>query len=72
MYRFSIMIVICVGLFLFNTPGASLAAAEWARVGGTHKYDRSKKLFSGFYSHYNDESGNSGTRVALVQPPNIT
>ena len=40
MYRFSIMIVICVGLFLFNTPGASLAAAEWARVGGTHKYDR--------------------------------
>lgn len=36
----SIMIGMSVGLFLFGTPGASLAAAEWARVGGTHKYDR--------------------------------
>jgi hypothetical protein len=40
MHRFSIMIVICVGLFLHDTLRASLAAAEWARVGGTHKYDR--------------------------------
>jgi len=36
----SIMIGICVGLFLYDTPRASLAAAEWVRVGGTHKYDR--------------------------------
>jgi len=34
------MIGMSVGLFLFDTPGAILAAAEWARVGGTHKYDR--------------------------------
>jgi hypothetical protein len=40
MHRFSIMIVICSGLFLHDTLRASLAAAEWARVGGTHKYDR--------------------------------
>ncbi len=38
--RVSIMIGMSLGLFLFGTPGASLAAAEWARVGGTHKYDR--------------------------------
>ena len=40
MYRFSIMIVIYAGLFLHDTLRANLAAAEWARVGGTHKYDR--------------------------------
>lgn len=40
MHRFSIMIIICVGLFLHDTLRANLAAAEWARVGGTHKYDR--------------------------------
>ena len=40
MHRFSIMIVICAGLFLHDTLRANLAAAEWARVGGTHKYDR--------------------------------
>jgi len=40
MHRFSIMIVICAGLFLDDTLRANLAAAEWARVGGTHKYDR--------------------------------
>ena len=40
MRRLSIMIGICVGLFLHDTPCASLAAAEWVRVGGTHKYDR--------------------------------
>ncbi|TKB68703.1 MAG: hypothetical protein E8D52_06820 [Nitrospira sp.] len=40
MHRFSIMIVICVGLFLHDTLRANLPAAEWARVGGTHKYDR--------------------------------
>ena len=39
-HRLSIMIGICVGLLLHDTPRASLAAAEWVRVGGTHKYDR--------------------------------
>lgn len=29
-----------VGLLLSATPAVSLAAAEWVRVGGTHKYDR--------------------------------
>ncbi len=29
-----------VGLLLCSSQGASLAAAEWVRVGGTHKYDR--------------------------------
>jgi hypothetical protein len=38
--RLSIMIGICVGLFLYDRPRVSLAAAEWVRVGGTHKYDR--------------------------------
>lgn len=38
--RLSIMIGICVGLFLHDTLRASLAAAEWVRVGGTHKYAR--------------------------------
>lgn len=38
--RASIMIGMSMGIFLFGTAGASLAAAEWARVGGTHKYDR--------------------------------
>ncbi len=40
MYRLGIMIVICAGLFLHDTLRANLAATEWARVGGTHKYDR--------------------------------
>lgn len=40
MRRLGITMGICVGLFLHDTPGASLAAAEWAKVGGTHKYDR--------------------------------
>lgn len=40
MRRLSIMIAICVGLFLHDVSHASLAAAEWVRVGGTHKYDR--------------------------------
>ena len=40
MHRFRIMIAICAGLFLHDTLRANLAAAEWARVGGTHKYDR--------------------------------
>lgn len=38
--RVSMMIGMSVGLFLFDTPSATLAAAEWVRVGGTHKYDR--------------------------------
>lgn len=38
--RFSIMLGICVGVFLHDTRCASLAAAEWVRVGGTHKYTR--------------------------------
>ena len=38
--RLSIMIGIFVAFFLYDTPRASLAAAEWVRVGGTHKYDR--------------------------------
>jgi hypothetical protein len=38
--RLSIMIGICVGLFLPDTLRASLSAAEWVRVGGTHKYAR--------------------------------
>ena len=38
--RISIMIGMSVGLLLFDTPGPTLAAAEWVRVGGTHKYDR--------------------------------
>ena len=40
MHRLGIMIVICAELFLHDTRRANLAAAEWARVGGTHKYDR--------------------------------
>jgi hypothetical protein len=38
--RVGIMIGMSAGLFLFDAPGASLATAEWARVGGTHKFDR--------------------------------
>jgi len=34
------MVGTIVGLLLFATPAVSLAAAEWVRVGGTHKYDR--------------------------------
>lgn len=40
MRRAHIMIGLSLGLFLYDTPGASLAAAEWVRVGGTHKFDR--------------------------------
>lgn len=40
MRRFSIMVGICVGLFLHDTSHTSLAAADWVRIGGTHKYDR--------------------------------
>lgn len=40
MRRFSIMVGICAALFLHDTLRAGLAAAEWARVGGTHKYAR--------------------------------
>ncbi len=36
----SIMNGILLGLLLCVTPTASLASAEWIRVGGTHKYDR--------------------------------
>ena len=34
------MIGLSVGLLLCQTPHAGLAADEWMRVGGTHKYDR--------------------------------
>lgn len=40
MRRFSIMTGICVGLFLHDASHTSLAAADWVRIGGTHKYDR--------------------------------
>ena len=40
MRRAHIMIGLSLGLFLYDMPGASLAAAEWVRVGGTHKFDR--------------------------------
>ncbi len=29
-----------VGILLVDVPGPSLSAADWVRVGGTHKYDR--------------------------------
>ncbi|MBM4127353.1 MAG: hypothetical protein FJ247_08415 [Nitrospira sp.] len=29
-----------LGFFLYDTPGVSLAAPDWVRIGGTHKYDR--------------------------------
>ena len=29
-----------VGILLVEVPGPSLSAADWVRVGGTHKYDR--------------------------------
>lgn len=56
MHRFSIMIVICAGLFLHDTLRTSVAAAEWARVGGTHKYDRYADMTT---------IGVSGQRVTL-------
>jgi hypothetical protein len=40
MHRVLIMVGIVAGLFVYDTPAVSLAAAEWVRVGGTHKYDR--------------------------------
>lgn len=35
-----------LGLFLWQAPVASLAADEWVRVGGTHKYDRHVNMTS--------------------------
>jgi hypothetical protein len=40
MHRLHLMIGMSLGLFLYQPPTASLSAAEWVRVGGTHKYDR--------------------------------
>jgi len=40
MRRLSILMGMSVGLFLYETPNIIQAAAEWVRVGGTHKYDR--------------------------------
>lgn len=40
MNRLHLMIGLGLGLFLYQAPVVSLAADEWVRVGGTHKYDR--------------------------------
>ncbi|MDH4155409.1 MAG: hypothetical protein OEV01_16665 [Nitrospira sp.] len=40
MNRLHLMIGFGIGLLLCQAPVASLAANEWVRVGGTHKYDR--------------------------------
>lgn len=40
MNRRHLLIGCSIGFFLCQTPVASLAADEWVRVGGTHKYDR--------------------------------
>lgn len=40
MNRLHLMIGLGLGLFLYQAPAVSLAADEWVRVGGTHKYDR--------------------------------
>lgn len=40
MNRQHLSIGLSIGLFLWQTPVAALAADEWVRVGGTHKYDR--------------------------------
>lgn len=40
MNRLHLMIGLGIGLFLYQSPAVSLAADEWVRVGGTHKYDR--------------------------------
>lgn len=40
MNRLHLMISLSIGLLLSQGPVASLAAGEWVRVGGTHKYDR--------------------------------
>jgi len=40
MRRAHIIIGLSLGFFLYDTPGVSLAAADWVRIGGTHKYDR--------------------------------
>ena len=40
MNRLHLMIGLGIGIFLCQAPVASLAGAEWVRVGGTHKYDR--------------------------------
>lgn len=34
------MIGLGISLFLYQCPAVSLAADQWVRVGGTHKYDR--------------------------------
>jgi hypothetical protein len=62
--RLSIMIGICVGFFLYDTPRASLAAAEWVRVGGTHKYDRYVDMTTIGYRGRRSRSGRSGTFVS--------
>lgn len=40
MKRLHLMIGLGIGLFLCHAPATGLAADEWLRVGGTHKYDR--------------------------------
>ena len=40
MSRLHFIIGFGIGLFLCQTPTASLATDEWVRVGGTHKYER--------------------------------
>lgn len=40
MNRLHLMIGLSIGLFLYQAQAVTLAADEWVRVGGTHKYDR--------------------------------
>lgn len=40
MNRLYLVIGLSIGLFLCQEPVAGLAADQWVRVGGTHKYDR--------------------------------
>jgi hypothetical protein len=40
MNRRHLLIGLSIGLFLCQTSVESVAADEWVRVGGTHKYDR--------------------------------
>ena len=40
MGRAHIIIGLSLGFFLHDMPDVSLAAADWVRIGGTHKYDR--------------------------------
>lgn len=46
MKRLHLMISLGIGLFLCHAPATSLAADEWVRVGGTHKYDRYMNMTS--------------------------